>query len=184
MFHVGCRSSLFKFAGEKVQGVVEELICRRPTFRPGREITLADGRPWTFPAPGGHAVPATRARDDDYLGLLRAVWEAEDLQERYLAELALAIYLIELNYQLSSAELEFLFTYRSGSPELADSQRAFDMLAREHLQSVCPEAILPQPPSSPREPVQKPCARFLVWLRGLGRFRKRLHASRKSEALY
>ena len=169
---------------KRCKGVVEELICRRPTFRLGREITLADGRPWTFPAPQAQAGPATRAQDDDYLGLLRAVWEAEDLHERYLAELALAIYLIELNYQLGSAELEFLFTYRPGSPELADSQRAFDMLAREHLQSVCPEAILPQPPSPPQEPEQKPRARFLAWLRGLGRFRKRLLASRKSEALY
>ena len=103
--------------------MIDELLCRRPNFRAGREIKLADGRRWTFPAPQDRAGSPDGDLDDEYVGLLRVIWEAEDIHERRLAELALAIYLIELNYQLSPAQLEFLFTYRSGSPELADSQR-------------------------------------------------------------
>ena len=43
--------------------------------------------------------------------------EAEDQSERRLAELALAIFLIGLNYDLSSTDLANLFTFQPRSQE-------------------------------------------------------------------
>ena len=159
------------------------LLCRRPSFRAGFEIKLADGHEWTFPAPQDRSISSDSGAGDEYLGLLRAVWEAEDIHERRLGELALAIYLIELNYQLSPAQLEFLFTFPPKSPELADSQRAFDLLAREHLQSVSREAILPPPPSLTRPPWRIGCTRLPAWLRGLWPLRRWLLQSGNGEAI-
>jgi hypothetical protein len=165
-----------------VLGLIDELIWRRADFRAGREITLANHQPWTFPSP--HKRPGLASRDpaDEYFGLLRAVREAEDLHERRLAELVLAIYLIELNYQLSPSQLEFLFTFRAGSPELADAQDAFSALAGEHLQLLYPEAILPLPSSVDR-PSPGFRARFRGWLRGLRAFRRWISPSRNGEAI-
>lgn len=132
----------------------EEATCRRPGFRAGREIKLADGQLWTFPAPDLLPEPGTNHQDDEYMGLLRVVCEAEDRPDRCLAELALAIHLIKLNYELSSSQLQSLFTFREASRELVDSQFAFDALAREHLEHVCPQAALPESlaPRRPRRP--------------------------------
>ena len=163
--------------------MIDELICRRPNFRAGREITLADHQQWTFPAPRERAGSASRDSDDEYVGLLRVVWEAEDLHERRLAELALAIYLIDLNYRLSSAQLEFLFTFRSGSPELAASQQAFSALAQEHLQSMYPEAILPQPSSVTRPSQHGVWLRLRGWFRRLRALRRGILPSRNGEAI-
>jgi hypothetical protein len=114
--------------------VVDELLSRRREFRAGRQIQLADGQWWTFPAPGDGAGIDVEERGD-YQGLIRAVLEAEDGSERLLAELALAIHLIGVNYKLSPENLAFLLTFPRGSKELAESQHAFSELAREHIQS-------------------------------------------------
>ncbi|MGC8639809.1 MAG: hypothetical protein ACP5XB_08050 [Isosphaeraceae bacterium] len=147
--------------------MIDELTCRRLDFRAGRAITLADAQSWMFPAPRECADLATGHPDDEYVGLLRAVWEAEDLPERRLAELTLALYLFELNYHLSPAQLELLFTFRSGSPELADSQHAFRALAEEHLQSLYPEAVFSFPSSVDRPARHGIRARFRSWWRAL-----------------
>jgi hypothetical protein len=145
--------------------VIDEFLCRRPDFRAGREISLADGQAWTFPAPQSEAVSAECEVDTEYVGLVRIVWEAENSHERHLAELALALYLIELNYHLTRAELESLFTYPPGSPELAESQRAFDALARDHLLASQPGATLSPLPSGPAAARPSLCDRLLHWLR-------------------
>jgi hypothetical protein len=163
--------------------VIDEFLCRRPGFRAGREITLADGQAWTFPAPQSEAVSTECEVDTEYVGLVRIVWEAENPHERYLAELVLAIYLIELNYHLTPAELESLFTYPPGSPELAESQRAFDALARDHLLALQPGATLPLLPSRPAAPPPSLCARLLLWLRRLRPRRRWFLPSRKGEAI-
>lgn len=144
---------------------------------------LADGQCWTFPAPWDRASSTNRDPDEAYSGLLRAIWEAEDSHERRLAELALAIFLIELNYHLGSAQLQDLFTFRAGSPELAESQNAFDALALEHLQSLFPDASHPGP-----IPVTHPTRRGIwapahTWLRGLRSLWRWILPSRNGEAM-
>src|SRR5208337_4281215 len=96
--------------GEK--GVVDELNSRRSRFRPGNPICLANDQEWTFPAPSADSEFAVESAEAEYLGLIQAVQEAEDQSEQRLVELALAIFLIGLNYQLSSTDLANLFTFQ------------------------------------------------------------------------
>ena len=122
-----------KFLWRGITGVVDEVSSRRSRFRPGKPICLTNDQEWTFPAPTADSEFAVESAAAEYLGLINAVQEAEDQSERRLAELALAIFLIDLNYQLSSSDLENLFTFQPRSRELADSQHAFELLARDHI---------------------------------------------------
>ena len=123
--------------------MVNEQSSRRAQFRPGNPICLANDQEWTFPAPTADSEFAVESAEAEYLGLIHAVQEAEDQSERRLAELALAIFLIGLNYQLSSTELANLFTFQPRSQELADSQHAFESLTRDHIHSLVKRGKLP-----------------------------------------
>ena len=163
--------------------MVDELSSRRSRFRPGNPICLANDQEWTFPAPTADSEFAVESAAAEYLGLIHAVQEAEDPSERRLAELALAIFLIGLNYQLNSSDLAYLFTFQPRSRELADSQHAFESLARDHILALArhSEPPLPVPaPGAARRPLGR---RVLGWLRSLGLLRKRLPSSRNGEAL-
>ena len=119
---------------ERFTRVVDELRSRRRAFRPGRQIRLADGQFWTFP----RAESDLRTEDEgraEYRGLLGVLLEAETDSDRRMAELALAIHLLEINYQLHPENLAYLLTFPDSSTELADSQREFAELAREHIQA-------------------------------------------------
>ena len=98
--------------------------------------------------------------------------EAEDQSERRLAELALAIFLIGLNYELSSTDLVNLFTFQPRSQELTNSQHAFESLARDHILSLARRGKLPLPAPSPSAERQPPGRRILAWLRSRGLMRK------------
>lgn len=163
--------------------MVDEPSTRRSRFQPGTPIRLANDQEWTFPAPTAHSEFAVESAEAEYLGLIHALLEAEDRSERRLAELALAIFLIGLNYQLSSSDLASLFTFQPRSQELADSQHAFEALASDHILSLARREKLllavpsPGPKGGPRG------RRFLAWLRTHGLKRKRLQSSRNGEAL-
>jgi len=165
--------------------VVDELSSRRSRFQPGNSICLANDQEWTFPAPTAGSEFAVESAEAEYLGLLQAVQEAEDQSERRLAELALAIFLIGLNYELSSTDLAHLFTFQPQSQELADSQHAFEALAGEHIlaQARCGEPPLAVP--CPSAASRLPGRRALAWLRSRGRglMRRWLPKSRNGEAL-
>ncbi len=113
----------------------QEKTCRRPGFRPGRSIRLADGQFWTFPAPveGGRTddpgpVPAYRA-------LLRACLEAEDEPEQRRAELALGIALLDCNYVLDSSDFSSLLEFPAGDPNAFSVQEGLACVAVEHLRA-------------------------------------------------
>jgi hypothetical protein len=163
--------------------VVDELSSRRSRFRPGNPICLANDQEWTFPAPTADSEFAVESAAAEYLGLIHAVQEAEDPSERRLAELALAIFLIGLNYQLNSSDLANLFTFQPRSRELADSQHAFESLACDHILALARRAKLPLPVPSPRAERRPPGRRVLAWLRSRGLLRKGLPSSRNGEAL-
>ncbi len=160
-----------------VKGVVDELSCRRSRFQSGNPVCLANGQEWTFPAPRVDSEFAVGSAEAEYLGLIHVVQEAEDQSERRLAELALAIFLIGLNYELSSTDLVNLFTFQPRSQELTNSQRAFESLARDHILSLARRGKLPLPTPSPSAERQPPGSRILAWLRSRGLMRKWLPGS-------
>jgi hypothetical protein len=164
------------------KGVVDELSSRRSRFQPGTPICLANNQEWTFPARSDDAEFAVEFAAAEYLELIHIVQEAEDQSERRLAELALAIFLISLNYELSSTDLANLFTFQPRSQELVASQHAFESLARDHILSLArpgePHQLVPSPGPERRRPGH----RALAWLRSRWLTRKWL-SSRKGEAL-
>jgi len=157
--------------------VVDELSCRRSRFQSGNPICLANDQEWIFPAPRADSEFAVESAEVEYLGLIHAVQEAEDQSERRLAELALAIFLIGLNYELSSTDLANLFTFQPRSQELTNSQHAFESLARDHILSLARRGKLPPPAPSPSAERQPPGSRILAWLRSRGLMRKWLPSS-------
>jgi hypothetical protein len=163
--------------------VADELSSRRSRLQPGNPICLANDQEWIFPAPTADSGFALESAEAEYLGLVHAVQEAEDQSERRLAELALAIFLIELNYQISATDLANLFTFQPRSRELADSQHAFESLARDHILSLARRGEPHLPIPSPSAAGRPPGHRALAWLRGRGLLRKWLPSSRKGEAL-
>jgi len=158
--------------------VVDELRSRRRVFRPGRQIRLADGQFWTFP----RAESDLRTEDGGrtgYRGLLGVLLEAETESDRRMAELALAIHLLEINYQLHPEDLAYLLTFPEDSKELADSQREFAELAREHIQADM-EARGYIPTSGASVQASPRLIHPLAWLRGV--FNKHWGRSRNAQA--
>lgn len=100
-----------------------------------------------------------------------------------MAELALAIFLIGLNYNLSSSDLTRLFTFQPRSQKLANSQHAFESLARDHLLALVNREKLFLPDSSPGPEKWTIADRLLAWLRNHGLLPKSVPTSRNSEAL-
>ncbi len=133
--------------------MVDELSSRRSSIQAGNLISLANDQEWTFPAPTADSEFAVEAAGTEYLGLIRAIMEAEDQSDRRLAELAMAIFLVGLNYQLNSTKLANMFTFQPRSQKLADSQQAFESLARDHILSLVKRGQLPlqAPPSRSAE---------------------------------
>ena len=115
---------------------VNELLSRRPSFRDGVRIRLADGEMWVFPAPPKPVESKSVLFGTEYMGLIQAIMEAEERSEQCLAELAFAIYLLKCNYSLTSADFEYLLGFSPESSESADSQVAFHLIAQEHLHAV------------------------------------------------
>lgn len=118
----------------------DEMALRRPEFRPGISIRLADGQFWTFPAPssperageGGASGPGHSQPDSEYDDLIGGVLEAEDEVERLRAELALAIHLLGKNYDLEPADYGRVLEFPPGSPALTALQCDFHALAVAH----------------------------------------------------
>jgi hypothetical protein len=109
--------------------VLNEVALRRPGFFPGTTVRLTDGQNWTLPGP---ACP--RCCGDEYEALLEAIREAGDDAERLLAELALAIYLMECNYHLTPASYEALLDGPSKGPLLRQMQHGFHGVAATHVE--------------------------------------------------
>ena len=122
--------------------MVDELMSRRSDFHAGRGICLADHRTWTFPAPGEQWIASVDTAEGDYVGLIRAVLEAETHAEAQLAELALAMFLLGQNYRLAPVDYQELFTFTSDSAELAHSQSAFHDLALDHIRYLAAAGVI------------------------------------------
>jgi hypothetical protein len=166
---------------EGFQRMTEEAHYRRQNFQPGTEIRLADGQVWTFPSAVGVSGGASDAAHREYLGLIRVHREAEDRAEQTLAELAIAIFLIGLNYQLDAPDLQRLFSFPAASPTLTESQEAFRALAYEHLRSFEEASPEFQADRSTKRPISGRLVRGTSWLRNF-RSSRRWFLTTKSEA--
>jgi len=145
--------------------MTDEVLRRRGTFQEGLSIPMADHQAWVFPIAGGE-LRLTAAKHDEYLGILKAYAEGEDATERQLAELALAIFLIELNYELDSRELALLFSFPPGSPALLEAHASFRNLALGHLEAVQGGASLDADSQElPIAPGPKLWGRSVAWLK-------------------
>ena len=110
----------------RAPGVVASMAgnepLRRPGFVPGVEVRLADGDLWALPA-----RDASRA-DPEYDALLAAVDGSETRDDALRAGLALTIFLIGRNYDLSPDRIAALLTFEPGDRALAALQDAVDAL--------------------------------------------------------
>ena len=120
--------------------MLNEKDLRRTGFRSGVSIDLADGQSWVFPMPAERPelVDGGLAADPEFLDLLDAIREAEDRAEMLRAELALAIHLLDRNYDLGPRQLQRLFEFDREGPTQSEAQHAFHELAVQAFRGVRP----------------------------------------------
>lgn len=126
----------------------EERSCRRPGFRPGHTVRLADGQFWTFPAPVEEEGATPPALEGRYQALVRACLEAEDEPDRRRSELALAIALLDSNYLLESTDFSALLEFEPGSPTAESFRNALAGIVIEHVRALWKSAGTPEPSQS------------------------------------
>jgi hypothetical protein len=144
--------------------LADETSRRRPDFRDGTRIRLADGQKWTLPAPPKPTERIVGPFPPQYDDLIQAVRESETASDRRLAELALAIFLLGHNYRLSATDYEQLLGFAPESEQLADWQSAFGRIAQDHVDSAefdFTNPLVDQRPS----PSAGRLARLRIWLR-------------------
>ncbi|MEO6809479.1 MAG: hypothetical protein ABI353_10260 [Isosphaeraceae bacterium] len=101
-----------------------EVELRSPSFLGGLPIVLGDGQEWAFPGPR-ELFDVNGQFNSELLSLLEAIREVQDESERLRGELALAIQLLSLNYELRPDD----FTRLLGGPDVGGMQRGFHDLA-------------------------------------------------------
>jgi hypothetical protein len=142
----------------------DELSSRRPSFRPGRQIRLADGQFWMFPAPPQSSEWRVLPFDRQYVDILQAISESEDHAEQSLGELAFTIFLLGHNYLLTPADYERLLGSAVASPVAGDWKHALGHCAQEHLRSYLdafPDSVADRPAQS----TERAASRLIMWLR-------------------
>jgi hypothetical protein len=112
---------------------MDEAVTRRSHLYQGRRIKLADGQSWVLPSPSVELEADLTLLGPDYWSLLRAVRKAEGEAERRLCELALAIFLLGCNYELSPIGYQRMLCFPPGAPELIQVQKELHRLAQDHL---------------------------------------------------
>lgn len=125
--------------------MIDTISRRRPGFRSGRSIHLADAQEWTVPEPN-----ALIDSGSIYDALIEGVASADSRPEILRAELALGIHLISLNYDLSPLILGALLDFPEEDPALAQLQSELHEVAVEHVRahrpasddSIAPRATL------------------------------------------
>ena len=140
----------------------EEQSLRRDDFGWGVPVRLADRQTWNFPTP--HELIERDLPNDlasEYFALTRGVVEAESLMDLTRAELALALFLLRRNYELTPAVCFQVLGFAPNDPELRSMQQAVHVLAMDHVQA-CPTFQAARQPTQPVAPVARtPRASFL-----------------------
>jgi hypothetical protein len=110
-----------------------EFLSRRGSFCWGNAIELSDGQTWIFPPPPKKSEQTAVSFGSAYNDIIQAMLEAEDRSEQYMAELSLAIFLLDQNYDLSPDQYQRVLGSNTSSPAMSDWQRAFHEIAQEHM---------------------------------------------------
>ena len=144
--------------------LVHERLSRRPAFRDGVKIRLADDQVWTLPSPTKPSESETGSFGPEYPDIIQAIIEVTDSSEQRLAELALVIFLLGHNYNLSPLDYECVLGFSSGSPESAAAQLAFHRVAQEHLHAFLDASGVPWD-CQEVAPTRGRVSRLVAWLR-------------------
>jgi hypothetical protein len=144
--------------------LAHERLNRCPSFRDGVDIRLADGQFWTLPAPPKTSESRYESFGTEYTDIIHALMEVNDRSEQRLAELALAIFLLGLNYSLSPSDYECLLGFSPESPELTTVQLTFHRIAQDHLHSFL-DASGVSWDSTQVAPAPGRLSRVVAWLR-------------------
>jgi hypothetical protein len=144
--------------------LAHERLNRRPSFRDGVNIRLADGQFWTLPAPQKPSESRYESFGTEYTDIIHALMEVNDRSEQRLGELALAIFLLGLNYSLSPSDYECLLGFSPESPELTAVQLTFHRIAQDHLHSFL-DASGVSWDSTQVAPAPGRLSRLVAWLR-------------------
>ena len=115
--------------------LAQERLSRRPSFREGVKIRLADNQIWTLPAPPKQSEAEAASFGTEYTDIIQALMDVTDGSDQCHGELALAIYLLGYNYCLTPPDYESLLGFTSESPDATAAQSAFHRIAQEHLHS-------------------------------------------------
>jgi hypothetical protein len=148
---------------------MNEHQSRRPSYRKGVNIRLADDQMWTFPAPPKASEASSSPFGSEYIGLVHAIMESEDASERGLADLAFAIFLLGVNYSLTPSEFEHLLNFTPESSEASIAQSALHDIANEHVSSFLKSSNLSWV-GGRVVPAPGRFSRFLAWLRSRSPF--------------
>ena len=144
----------------------EERSLRRDDFGWGVPVRLADHQTWNFPTPGElveRNLPQGLAHE--YFALTRGVVEADSLVDLTRAELALAIFLLNRNYEMTPAACFQVLGFAPDDPESRSAQQAVHVLAMDHVKA-CPALQVARPPAQSASPAARtPRASFLRRLR-------------------
>jgi hypothetical protein len=111
----------------EIETSAEEQAVRSSRFVEGHWIRLADGHAWSFPK------RLSDPPDTEYDALLDSIASAEDWNEVLSGELALAIYLLARNYELSSDDYRRLLVFNADRESLVRMQTEFHAFASEQM---------------------------------------------------
>lgn len=99
-------------------------------------MRLADRQYWNLPTPESLAARALDPEETSrYQSLTRAIAESESRAEVLQAELALAIFLLGRNYEMSPAVCFQALGFAPGDSALTDVQEAIHSLAMDHVRA-------------------------------------------------
>jgi hypothetical protein len=128
---------------------LDEQARRRPDFRGGVPVTLADGQEWYLPRPrklfvADDSEAGFRLRwdlGDEYGRLFEAARSIATFEDMVRAEFALAKYLLRLNYDLDAAALGRLLVFDYAD----DPDPALERLRAELIEVTSGRAPAPKP---------------------------------------
>lgn len=113
--------------------MVNERSKRRRDFSQGIAVRLADGQEWWVPAPGQWLGHDRRMADPEYSLLVEGMADAENAVDLARAELALGIYLLDLNYRLQPDDYAELLDVTPGDPRSDAVRVALRILTEGHV---------------------------------------------------
>jgi hypothetical protein len=130
--------------------MLNEFAKRRPDFRGGLPILLADDRPWAMPGP--RETSPGEVGDDRRARLVRMVAESENRADRLLGEMALAIHLLAVNYDLRPDDYRQLLEVDRADPRFERMIDDFHAIYLRHAEALEP---VPVPLAEARRPLTR-----------------------------